>query len=273
MATDNVVLDPNIVRAGDFILHINSQNDDDDDTANFKDATVALGFRQHILFSTNKSGNTLDLIFMEEYSNIKVTPCRKVTISDHCLITCTITLTKPDITCKLVKYRNLKNINAELTCTDIKLDYYEDIPLSDLVHQFDTSLREALDKHAPIQSKSIAKRRHVPLFTPDEKKPKRKCITQKSCEVSHAWHVSDCGRDSKKLYAPVSSLRGTIQSNPLPECVILTLLQRTLQISSTQQSRRSGITWTISQRTGHSIRISKFWIDSIPCSHMKCYRS
>ena len=31
--------------------------------------------------------------------------------------------------------------------------------------------------------------------------------------------MSDCVTDSKKLYALVSSLRGTIQSNPLPECV------------------------------------------------------
>ena len=29
--------------------------------------------------------------------------------------------------------------------------------------------------------------------------------------------VSDCGRDRKKLYSLVSSLTGTIQSNPLPE--------------------------------------------------------
>ena len=42
--TDNLVLDPNIVIAGDFNLHINNPNDDD--AANFKDAMVALGFRQ-----------------------------------------------------------------------------------------------------------------------------------------------------------------------------------------------------------------------------------
>ena len=121
------------------------------------------------------SGNMLDLVFMEQYSNIKVGTHRKGNlISNHCLITCTTTLTKPGITHKLVNYRNHKNINAELMSADIKLDYYEDIPLSSLVHQFDTSLREALDKHAPIQSKSIAKRRHVPWFTPDVKEAKKK---------------------------------------------------------------------------------------------------
>ena len=102
-----MVLDPNIVITGDFMLHINNPNDDD--ATNFKDAMVALGFRQHILFPTHNSGNILDLIFMEEYSNIKVRACRKGNfISAHCLIICTTTLTKPDITHKLVNYRNLK---------------------------------------------------------------------------------------------------------------------------------------------------------------------
>ena len=114
--------------------------------ANCKDAMVAPGLRQHILFPTHKSGNTLDLIFMEEYSNIEVRICRKGNfISDHYLITCTTILTKPDITHQLVNYRNPKDIDAVLISADIKLDYYEDTPPSDLVHQFDTSLREALD--------------------------------------------------------------------------------------------------------------------------------
>ena len=113
------MLDPDIVIAGHFNLHINNQNDDD--ATNFKHAMVALGFRQHILFPTHKSDNTLDLIFLEEYSNSKVRTCWKGNfISDHCLITCTTTLTKPDITHKLVNHRNLKNINAELMSADIK---------------------------------------------------------------------------------------------------------------------------------------------------------
>ena len=66
--------------------------------------------------------------------------------------TCTTTLKKPDITHKLVNYRNLRDIDAELMSTGIKLDYYKDIALNILVHQFNTSLREALDKHVLVQS-------------------------------------------------------------------------------------------------------------------------
>ena len=86
------MLDPNIVITGDFKVHFNNPNDDDDDAVNLKDAMVALGFIQHIPFSTHKSSNNLGLIFMKEYRNIKVRTCRKVNfISDHCLMTCTTT--------------------------------------------------------------------------------------------------------------------------------------------------------------------------------------
>ena len=184
---------------------------------------------------------------MVEYSNIKVRTCRKGNfILDHYLITCTTTLTKPDITCKLVNYKNLKDIKAEFISADIKLEYNEDIHLSDLVHQFNTSLREASDKHAHVHSKSIMERKHVPWFTPDVKEAKKTmCYREKLWRKYHThelWlafkdarrsykasikqakrgflsaQVSNCGRHSKKLYALVSSLTGTTQSNPLPEC-------------------------------------------------------
>ena len=63
---------------------------------------------------------------------------------------------------------------------DIKLDYYEDIPLRDLFHHFDTSLRVALDKHPPVQSKSIVERKHVPWFTPNVKEAKKKMCHRKA---------------------------------------------------------------------------------------------
>ena len=64
-----------------------------------------------------------------------------------------------------MNFRNFKDIDAGLMSADIKLDYYEYIPLSNLVHQFDTSLRETLEKHTPVHSKSIMERKHTPWFT------------------------------------------------------------------------------------------------------------
>ena len=80
---------------------------------------------------------------------------------------------------------------------DIKLDYYEDIPLSDP----DTSFREALDKHVPIQSKSIAKRRHVPWFTPDAKKAEKKmCHRERLWRKYHTHELWLAFKDARRSY-------------------------------------------------------------------------
>ena len=62
---DIMVQDTNFLVAGDFNLHI--KNEDDENAANFKESMVALSFIQHAARPTHKSGNTLDLIFMENF--------------------------------------------------------------------------------------------------------------------------------------------------------------------------------------------------------------
>ena len=67
---------------GDFSLHINNENDVN--VANFKESMVALGFIQHVTRPTHKSGNILDLIFMENFSEINIHSCILGSLlSDH----------------------------------------------------------------------------------------------------------------------------------------------------------------------------------------------
>ena len=61
--TDVVVQDTNLLVVGDFNLHINNENDEN--AAKFMELMVALGLVQHVTRPTHKSGNILDLIFME----------------------------------------------------------------------------------------------------------------------------------------------------------------------------------------------------------------
>ena len=71
--TDVVVQDTNLLVVGDFNLHINNENDEN--AANFKESMVALGLVQHVTRPTHKSGNILDLIFMENFSEINIHSC------------------------------------------------------------------------------------------------------------------------------------------------------------------------------------------------------
>ena len=102
----------NVILAGDFNLHMNNPNDDN--AANLIDCMTALGMSQQVHFTTHKSGNTLDLIFIEDFSDLHIKSCIQGNfISDHCVITCRTSLSKHDIVCKQVSYQDLKSIDIE----------------------------------------------------------------------------------------------------------------------------------------------------------------
>ena len=63
----------NILILGDFNIHINSK--DDPDAEVFSDMMEALELDQHTNFSTHRSGNTLDPVFTEVISSLKVLEC------------------------------------------------------------------------------------------------------------------------------------------------------------------------------------------------------
>ena len=56
---------------GDFNIHVS--NKFDENAGNFMDIIMALGLKQHIHFTTHKTGNTLDLVITELGSKLEVT--------------------------------------------------------------------------------------------------------------------------------------------------------------------------------------------------------
>ena len=107
---------PNIENAiiwGDFIIHIEDTNDYNSKI--FVDTLEALGLKQHITEPTHHKGNILDLIFTETTFQIKVSQLNMLDfISDHRLISATISVKKdvPKITRK--KIRNYKDVSPAM---------------------------------------------------------------------------------------------------------------------------------------------------------------
>ena len=75
--TDVVVQDTNLLVAGDFHLHTN--NETDENAANFKESMVALGLVQYVTRPIHKSGNILDLIFTEIFLKLISTAAYYIT--------------------------------------------------------------------------------------------------------------------------------------------------------------------------------------------------
>ena len=110
--TDVVVQDTNLLVVGDFNLHINNENDKN--AANVKESMVALGLVQHVTRPTHKSGNTLDLIFMDIFSEIDIHSCiLGHLLSDHYMINCKTSLRCQEICHRDINYHDLTNIDYE----------------------------------------------------------------------------------------------------------------------------------------------------------------
>ena len=114
--------------------------------------------------------NILDLVFTESSSDFSVVKCRSGPfVSDHCMVICDMALAKPEIKCRHITFQDLDSIYPEVMARVIKLDdtLLEVMPpeFESWVIQFEESLRSALDKYAPAQTKMISERSKVPWFT------------------------------------------------------------------------------------------------------------
>ena len=101
----------NLLLLGDFNIHIDEENDND--ANNFRATMEALGIMQHVIFSMHKANHTIDHMYTQLFSNIKVTGCKKGDlISDHHIIVFNTSIPKPKLTTTAISYRKLKKVNS-----------------------------------------------------------------------------------------------------------------------------------------------------------------
>ena len=149
-----LITNNNIVIAGDFYLHID--NDEDPEAQLFIDMMAALGLDCHVDFPTHKNGHSLDLVFTEMLSEMKIIKCNPGTFwSDHCTIECLLSLKKSQLQKRKIKYRKLVMIEPKSFSQLLKIEGYEELPLDGMVEVLDNNLRSAIDKLAPLKCRTI----------------------------------------------------------------------------------------------------------------------
>ncbi|PFX21499.1 Leucine-rich repeats and immunoglobulin-like domains protein 2 [Stylophora pistillata] len=160
---------------GDFNIHVDVVGDPV--CTRFLDLLEVMDQLQHVTTPTHESGHTLDLIITRQCGAlVKDPPVRDCHRSDHWSVTCLLNLDKPIITRKTKTFRKIKNIDTaalpnELAALD--LCSYTPDDLNDLVHCYNTTLASALDRHAPLVTRSIPVRPLVPWFNNDIKVVKK----------------------------------------------------------------------------------------------------
>ena len=109
---ESLVNNKNIIIVGDFKIHIYKRGEDEDVTI-FMNTIEALGFQQHVNFSTHRIVNTINLLLAGSSEPFKIeTILLGNYISDHCTVNCTISLEKMILKKQTIKIRKINKMDV-----------------------------------------------------------------------------------------------------------------------------------------------------------------
>ena len=170
-----IILSGNILIAGDFNFHVD--NTRNSDTITFNKILESFNLQQHVNEPTHKQGHTLDLIITRNedklVNDIKI---HDPVISDHMSVHCTLQLQKPQLQqTEINNYRKLNDINMSSFNQDLEvLNFDDDYDLPILIDKYENTLKETLQKHAPLKRRLITIRPSSPWYNEEIGKEKRK---------------------------------------------------------------------------------------------------
>ena len=161
------------ILCGDFNIHVNEELDLN--TTELYSVTSSYGYVQLVKEATHRDGNTLDLMFVQNTGHCKELASKSVYVydlfysmtSDHKFIECLIPFSRdPPKPIKEIKsYRNFKAIDVDQFCNDFKrildsptIDFFN-LDADRAVECFNDALKETLNKHAPLVTKSFVHKR------------------------------------------------------------------------------------------------------------------
>ena len=203
---------------GDFNFHVNKPSE----TYAKKFLRMLNGFNleQHVSEATH-NGNTLDLLITRSIDNF-ISDVRTMPglinpkLFDHYAIRSQVKLKKPSFEQKEIIYRKLRAVDIEVLQTDIKsstlLSDYSDMDLTPLVENFEITLTNVLDTHAPIKKRTITFGSYAPWYNDSidvEKRKRRKLerrwrksnlSTDRQLYITQCGIVNDMISDAKSIY-------------------------------------------------------------------------
>lgn len=155
----------------------------------FTRLTQSFGLVQHVKEPTHQQGHTLDLVFSRACDNLVARAVTAGLYSDDHAILCHLRLDRPPRPVQTISFRPLKNINLELFTKDVEalpLIASPAATLTELVAQFH-ELTVILNRHAPLQTKTIVLRRPAPWWDQDVRDGRRRMR-----KAERRWRKSRC---------------------------------------------------------------------------------
>ncbi|KAL9957977.1 hypothetical protein ACROYT_G034937 [Oculina patagonica] len=181
-----------LVVVGDFNIHVDVP--DDSDSTKFLDLLESFSLQQHVMGSTHIHGHTLDLVITRQSDQIlRSTPRIDRYFSDHASVLCHLHSIKPSFSARSLSFRKLKSVNVETLNDDLaKSDLCKNPPddLDELVVSYNKTLTAALDKYAPVKTRTIVVRPRVPWYTEEIRHAKRE-----RRKAERRWRLSKLNSD------------------------------------------------------------------------------
>ena len=150
---------------GDFNIHWD--NPSNSDTLKFRSVLESCDLLQYVNFATHLQGHTLDFLIAPTSVEFVGSPKCDGCFSDHFVVKATVNLPSgKNYDEKLISFRRFNEINMGALQDDLKRCPFVNCPsdsLDELVLQYDSSLTQIIDKHAPLITKKI---RNVSNTTP-----------------------------------------------------------------------------------------------------------
>ena len=175
---DILLLRKYIVIIGDFNIHI--ENKECNHARLFKDILDSTNLTQSVSQPTHCSGHTLDLILTRPDQVPISVEVEDILLSDHFSVRFTLPTSKPPLPKRELTYRRIKAIDIDSFASDIASSRLFSLDSENpdlLADTYNAVLRELLDKHAPVKTKTITVHPTAPWYGDDiaaAKKVRRK---------------------------------------------------------------------------------------------------
>ena len=133
---------------------------------------------------THRDGHTLDLFITRMSDNTTLDePAANYYISDHTFVVCQLNTKKPATFMEIITYRKYKQIDIEKFKNDIEQSCLytmtestcneDTCDMETMAAQYNTTLRQIMDDHAPEKTKTVKKKPAMPWFNDEIKGLKR----------------------------------------------------------------------------------------------------
>ena len=159
-------------------ININFDSNSDPNMKSLKSLFPTLHLVQHISVPTHRRGHILDWLIASEDISIQDIEVVDKLLSDHFVMSFSFNLRKPARATRNVSSRDIRRINLNAFKADVGALQLDS---SDLLHSYNSGLREVLDKHAPLRHCRITDHPSAPWLTVQikEAKEQRRCAERR----------------------------------------------------------------------------------------------